>query len=279
MEQFTDWVGRSERRTDRVTAGAVARFHATTGSAELPDAMQAPAGFHWCLCLPDAPIAELGHDGHPRKGGFLPPVPLARRMWAASELEFIAPIRIGAEVERLSTVRSVREKTGRSGAMVFVEVDHLICADGSEAVRERQMLVYRDAPSRPLALPAERAVDTGGWTFSRRLRPDATLLFRYSALTFNSHRIHYDLPYAQREEGYPALVVQGPLTATMLLDLAHAHCAGASISHFAFRAVAPAFAGQALYLVGRRPARTQTLELAALGADGRMVMDAQATLR
>jgi 3-methylfumaryl-CoA hydratase len=277
MRALQDWVGRSESRRDEASAGAAARFAATIGGPATSPGTAVPPGFHWCLCLPDAPLGELGPDGHPRTGGFLPPVPLPRRMWAASELEFRAPIRVGARIERASTVAAVTEKAGRSGAMVFVAVDHVTRADGVDAVHERQTIVYREASAQAVPLPEPRAVDTAAWPVARSLVPDATLLFRYSALTFNSHRIHYDLPYATREEHYPALVVQGPLTATLLLELAARQCGGEAIARFSFRAVAPAFAEQSLHLLGR-PSAT-AIELTALGADGRTVMEALAELR
>ncbi len=265
-----DWIGRQEIRRDVVTKGALARFAATVGAI---DGEAAPPGFHWCLCLPDAPVDALGEDGHPARGGFLPPVPLPRRMWAASEVEFVAPIVVGATVERLSTIAAIEQKDGRSGALVFVGIDHLIRADGVDAVRERQTLVYREV-SPPMALPATGQADLSAWPATRTVRPEAPLLFRHSALTFNSHRIHYDLPYARDVEGYPGLVVQGPLLASLLMKLALEQTGGRRLARFAFRGVSPAFAGQPLHLAARTGG--DSITLAAIGDDGRQVLNAEA---
>jgi len=277
MNELQAWVGRSETRVDNVSASAVARWRATIGSRATPAAGIAPPGFHWCLCLPDAPLAQLGEDGHPRKGGFMPPVALPRRMWVASRVEFLAPVAIGASVELRSRITRITPKTGNSGAMVFVDIDHNHCINGLAAVRERQTIVYRQAPAQPLALPPVRDLDLAPWPLRRSIVPDAPMLFRFSALSFNSHRIHYDLPYAREHEGYPALVVQGPLCATLLLDLAAAHAGCEALSEFSFRALAPAFAGQALHLLARDDGAQ--VQLCALGADGRTVMEASAALQ
>ena len=271
MDAWDEWIGREERRTDVVTDSLLARFHATIGGTQGDIALP---GLHWCLCPPDAPMDELGEDGHPAKGGFLPPIPLPRRMWAASELQFRAPIRSGAQIERISKIVSVSEKTARSGRLAFVEVDHITVSDGIEAVRERQTLVYRGPAADPMPLPAAGAVDLSNWPVVQTLAPDPVLLFRYSALTFNSHRIHYDLPYSRDIEDYPALVVHGPLIASFLLDLA-AHEIGAPAA-FSFRALSPAFADQPLHLAARPEANG--LALRAFGNDGRIVMEAGARI-
>jgi 3-methylfumaryl-CoA hydratase len=277
MSALQDWLGREETRHDVVSAGLLARFIATIESRARCMPGATPPGLHWCLCPPNAPLSDLGEDGHPRKGGFLPPVPLPRRMWAAGSLEFLAPIPVGAQLQRHSRIVAISEKTGKSGAMVFVELLHSNRVDGVEAVRECQTIVYREPAMQALPLHQPQPHEPGQWSLQRSLVPSETLLFRFSALTFNSHRIHYDLPYAQQREGYPALVVQAPLTAALLLDLAASDAGCEAITGFSFRAVAPAFAGQALQLSGRDNG-TQ-LELAAFDADGRTVMEAQATLR
>ena len=269
MTDWSAWIGREERRSDRVTDAALARFRATIGGAQ---GEHAPPGFHWCLCTPDAPMDELGEDGHPKKGGFLPPVPLPRRMWAASELGFRAPIPKDAEIERVSTVASIEEKQGKSGLLVFVEVDHVTSADGKVAVRERQSLVYREAARAPMELPRASGAELSAWPVTRSLSPDPVLLFRFSALTFNSHRIHYDLAYAEDEEGYPGLVVHGPLTATLLLTLAAEELG--EVKRFSFRGLSPAFAGQPLHLAARSEGKGLAME--AIGGDGRTVMQASA---
>lgn len=274
MTGLAAWIGREMRAEDTVTPAAVARFRATFDRPG--DEAVAPPGFHWCLCLPDAPTAELSEDGHPARGGFLPPVALPRRMWAASDVRFLRPLPVGAAIERVSTVAAISEKQGASGRLTFVEVDHLTRADGVEAVRERQTMVYREAPAEPMALPATGKADLAGWDWRRTLTPGPVLLQRYSALTFNAHRIHYDLPYATRVEGYAGLVVHGPLIATLLLDLAAQHVGGDAIGRFSFKALAPGIAGQPLHLGARRVG--DTVDLAALRDDGATAVTARISL-
>ncbi|MGE4322452.1 MAG: hypothetical protein AB7E60_05425 [Sphingobium sp.] len=277
MSDFSDWKG-SQTLHDIVTPDKLARFRATIDApVQSGAADDVPQAFHWCLCLPDTPTGNLGVDGHPPKGGFLPPIPLPRRMWAASDVTFLSLITPAAAIERTSTVASVTEKSGKSGTLFFVEVDHLTLSDGTPAVRERQSIVYRAATTERAPLPPVADVDLAGWDWTRSLTPDTAMLFRYSAMTFNTHRIHYDLPYAREEELYPGLVVHGPLMATLLVD----HCARRfgpdALARFSYRALSPAFAGQPLHLVGRRDG--DALELKALGGDGRTVVSAGATLR
>ena len=271
------WIGREERRHDRVDAGLTARWCATLNRDPCADG-SVPQGLHWCLCPPDAPTAQLGPDGHPFRDegpdSFLPPVPLPRRMWASSKVEFLNPLRVGQAIERVSRVLTVTEKHGGSGALVFVEVAHETSADGTLAVREVQSLVYREptpagAPPAPLPL-GEALFDPAGWDTHRAVTPTEPLLFRYSALTFNSHRIHYDLPYATREEGYRGLVVHGPLTATLLLQLAARHLGDNQLKTFDFRGISPAICGELLHLVLRSSAGS--VELSAYASDGREVM-------
>ena len=280
MSPWDAWIGRSEARADELTPQLLQRFCATfdlEGTKEI-----APQGIHWCFGLPDAPTTTLGDDGHPRRdesqNSFLPPVPLPRRMWASSSVEFLEPIRVGARIERKSTISSVAEKSGSSGSLAFVDIDHETTADGQIAVRERQTIVYREAAHAPTPVKqTDKVLDQGDWQFERTLTPAEPLLFRYSALTFNSHRIHYDLPYATEVEQYRGLVVHGPLTATLLLDLAAREVGDNVLTHFAFRGQAPAIAGEELRLVGNR--NGDTLTLAALGEDGRVVMSTEAVSR
>ncbi|SKB49027.1 FAS1-like dehydratase domain-containing protein [Sphingopyxis flava] len=282
MSNWDRWIGRSFEQEDRLTPAALARFRATIDSAETGET--AAQAIHWCLCLPDAPTAALGADGHPLRvdaeGSFMPPIALPRRMWAASDVSFLAPIRAGASVIRRSTIATIREKRGGSGELVFVEVDHDTLADGVTAVRERQTIVFREAaaagalPASPASAPAAEAPDLSDWTWQRTIVPTEAMLFRYSALTFNSHRIHYDRPYATEAEGYRGLVVHGPLTATLLLDLAQRELGANALAAFTMRAQAPAFAGEPLYLVGR-PAE-DGWALAAIGPDGGTIMAASA---
>ena len=276
------WIGREQRREDRIDPAAYARWLATLDSAAPADG-EVSQGYHWCLALPDTPTAGLGEDGHPLRDSspdsFLPPVPQPRRMWASSKVEFLRPMKVGAAVERLSKIVSITAKTGASGPLVFVDVAHETHADGDLAVREVQSLVYRDpspggTPPAP-STPGPEAFDPAGWDAHRALAPCEPLLFRYSALTFNSHRIHYDAQYATGVEGYRGLVVQGPLTATLLLDLARRHMGENAFKNFTFRGVSPAIAGEMLHLVLR--SRDAAFELGTYASDGREVMRASAT--
>jgi len=282
MSEWSAWIGREESRRDRIDPGAFGRWLAPL-DRQAPADGTVPQGYHWCLALPDAPTAGLGEDGHPLRdsspASFLPPVPQPRRMWASSKVEFLVPLNVGAAIERRSTVASVAAKTGGSGHLVFVDIAHETLADGGLAVREVQSLVYRDPPpagSPPVPpAPGPEAFDPGGWDAHRALEPSETLLFRFSALTFNSHRIHYDAPYAAGVEGYRGLVVHGPLTATLLLDLAQREFGDNTLKTFSFRGVSPAIAGEMLHLVLR--SKDAAFELGAYASDRREVMRASAT--
>ena len=281
MSAWDAWVGREEVRTDRIDDGLASRWLATLDRGASGDGT-VPQGLHWCLCVPDAPTARLGPDGHPARhdspDSFLPPVPLPRRMWASSKVEFFAPLILGEAVSRTSRIISITEKSGGSGQLVFVDVAHETFGEAGLAVREVQSIVYRDAAASdaPLSPPvvSDETFDASGWGSHRMLFPSAPLLFRFSALTFNSHRIHYDLPYAQDAERYRGLVVHGPLTATLLLDLARRELGDNALANFAFRGLSPAICGEVLHLVMR--AQTDTIELGAFAADGRHVMAASA---
>ena len=273
MGEWSEWIGRTQEQEDTLTPALLTRFRATIDSVATDDV--APQAIHWCLCLPEAATVALDGDGHPKRGGFLPLVPLPRRMWASSKVEFHAPIMAGAAITRRSTITDVSEKTGSSGPLIFVQLDHHTSANGLLAVYEQQTLVYREAStSAPDPKPADITPDVTDWDWQRSLIPYETLLFRFSALTFNSHRIHYDRPYAETEERYRGLVVHGPLTATLLIDLAARELGPNRLKSFAFRGESPAFAGETLHLVGRK--QGETITLAALGGDGRTVMSAQA---
>jgi len=278
----SEWIGREERRRDRIDAGAHRRWLATLDRDAPADGAVAQ-GYHWCLCLPDAPSSALGADGHPRRDesrdSFLPPLPQPRRMWASSRVEFLAPLRVGDDVERTSRIESIAQKQGASGPLAFVEVLHETSGPQGPAVREVQSLVYRDpaptgAPPAPPP-PGPAQFDPSRWDAHRVVTPDEALLFRFSALTFNSHRIHYDAPYAIGVEGYRGLVVHGPLTATLLLDLARRELGDNALATFAFRGVSPAIGGDALHFVMRGSGAD--IELGAFAGDGREVMRATAS--
>lgn len=282
--QWDGWIGREARQEDRLDPALARRWCASFDRA-LPDGAALPQGIHFCLCTPEAATAALGEDGHPARdggaAGFLPPVPQPRRMWAGSAMTFHRPIALGDAITRTSRIAAISEKAGGSGALVFVEVDHATHTEGELAVEERQTLVYRaaadaDAPLSPPD-PDGGAFDPSGWDAHRVLVPDERLLLRYSALTFNTHRIHYDAPYARAVERYRGLVVHGPLTASLLLQLAGARFGENALARFAFRGTSPAIAGEPLHLVLRGAG--EAVELAGFAGDGRQVMAAQGTLR
>ncbi|HYD89748.1 MAG TPA: MaoC family dehydratase N-terminal domain-containing protein [Vitreimonas sp.] len=238
---YSAWIGRVESKRD-VIAPAPLRGLAALLDHDPERWMEGaiPPLAHWLYFLPTAPQSELGPDGHPARGGFLPLVALPRRMWAAGRMTFHAPLAVGDSVERTSTIRGVTEKAGSSGPLVFVTVAHTIKANGALAIEEEQDIVYRDvAPSAPKPL----APETKRAERERVIEPDPVLLFRYSALTFNAHRIHYDQAYAAAQEGYPELVAQGPLIATLLMDHYLRAGAAAAPRSFSFRAERPLFAG------------------------------------
>jgi len=283
MSNWDAWIGREDIRHDHINPAAVTRWLATLDRAAPADG-SVPQAYHWCLGLPDAPTATLGADGHPVRqdsdDSFLPPIPLPRRMWAASKVEFLSPLRPGQSVVRSSRVVAITEKQGGSGRLVFAEVTHETRGDGELAVRETQSIVFRepapaDAPPAPPP-PGDGSFDPSPWDAHHMLTPSEALLFRYSALTFNSHRIHYDLPYACGQEGYRGLVVHGPLTATLLLDLAQRQFGDNAVKHFAFRGTSPAICGEELHLALRGSG--DAIELGAFAADGRQVMAATAAI-
>lgn len=250
LPHLQQWIGREDAAEDIITPALAARFHATLGGSDDPAPLGAivPQLIHFCLCQPAVGMAVLGEDGHPARGGFLPPVPLPRRMWAGSEIDFRHELKVGDAVRRTSRIAEVTAKTGRTGTLCFVLVDHEVSVDGETAIRERQTIVYREAASGgqgSVAAPFDPA-PRGDVVESIDVSP--TLLFRYSALTFNAHRIHYDHPYATEIEGYPGLVVHGPLQASLLIQMA-ARCHGNKMpARFSFRGASPAFGGQPLEL-------------------------------
>jgi len=251
LPYLRQWLGRSEQRSDVVTAVPLAALAATLDRDD-PEPLagdEVPPLWHWLYFTPLARQSELGPDGHVRRGGFLPPVPLPRRMWAGGRFEFHHPLQVGDEIMRESRIVKVDAKTGRSGELVFVTVRHEIANARGLAFTEEHDIVYRDVPARAPArgqgsageappAPQTAPVDE---TFAREIAPDPVLLLRYSALTFNGHRIHYDRSYVTEVEGYPGLVVHGPLIATLLLDLLRRELPHARVQRFAFTAVRPLF--------------------------------------
>lgn len=251
MTDLTDWVGRTIETSCWLDPWRAYAMHATLDATDAPplEGAALPPCWHWAYFLDAAPSHELGPDGHPQRGGFLPPVPLPRRMWAGSRIEFFAPLVLGAAARKVSRVAAVEEKSGRSGRLCFVKVQHEIHVPSGLAIREEQDIVYRDVQRSDAATVAQDATIDARW--QQPWAFDAPRLFRYSALTFNSHRIHYDRDYVTREEGYPGLVVHGPLMATVMLELVRMRCPDRSIRQFDFRAIAPVFDGQAIHAYGQ----------------------------
>jgi 3-methylfumaryl-CoA hydratase len=247
IDHLRTWIGKQEHASDIVTPESLKRFRATLGGfTSLESGSELPLGIHWCLAPPAVTGDGLGADGHPAKGEFLPPVPLPRRMWASSQVRFHKSLSVGIPIERTSTVADVvLKKSEASGPLVFVHVDHKYVQNQNTLIEDRQTIVYRQPSLFKQASPQEVIKSAR----SLEVRPDSTLLFRYSAMTFNGHRIHYDHNYATNEEGYPGLVVHGPLMATLLMNLAQASRPNSPLREFAFRGAAPAFVDQALYLV------------------------------
>lgn len=272
------WVGRSESAQERIGATPVALLSALLDRDDPPprDGDALPPLAHWLHFLPVLRQTELGPDGHARRGGFLPPVPLERRLWAGSRLEFLRPLRIGETARRDSTIKAVTVKQGRSGPLVFVTVRHEIAGEAGLAVTDEHDIVYRDAKGAAIAAPEPAPA---GEAWSREVRPDPVLLFRYSALTHNGHRIHYDHPYAAAVEGYPGLVVHGPLVATLLLDLLRRNRPGADIASYAFRARRPLLDIHPFTLCGLDDGGARQARLWTRDAEGALTMDATATWR
>ncbi|MDN6884293.1 MaoC family dehydratase N-terminal domain-containing protein [Variovorax sp. CAN2819] len=284
LAKLQAWQGRSETLADDITAAPVRALSATLDRDDpLPRAgTRLPELWHWLYFLPHHRQSEIGEDGHARRGGFLPPVPLPRRMWAGGRLAWEPgnPLQVGDKVERTSRIVSVAHKAGRTGELVFVLVRHEVRNERGLALTEEHDIVYRaaakpgeggEAGPSPTPAPKDAA-------FSRDLVPDDVLLFRYSALTFNGHRIHYDRRYVTQVEGYPGLIVHGPLIATLLVDLLRRNVPGAQLARFEFRAVRPTFDIAPLRVHGKPGGDAKTFNLWGEDADGWLTMQAKAVL-
>jgi 3-methylfumaryl-CoA hydratase len=308
MSNLTEWIGRSETLGDLVTPAPVRALTATLDREPEPVAAGTPLPplWHWLYFLPMHRQSEIGPDGHAKRGGFLPPVPLPRRMWAGSQFEFRGPVRVGDEVSRTSTIADVTEKAGRTGKLVFVKVRHELRCNGAAepAIVEFHDIVYRDAkkpddvdppPVKAPSLDDVGSAESGSGSpgpesrplggqrpqgaWGRTIAPDDVLLFRYSALTFNGHRIHYDRKYVTEVEGYPGLIVHGPLIATLLMDLLRRQMPDADVAAFRFKAVRPTFDLHPFKVNGSPQADGKTVRLWAQDHEGWLTMDAVATLR
>ena len=279
MDDYQSWIGRSQTLTD-VIAAAQANLMAKTMAVEtgpvaepFDDGDQLPPGWHWIYFLEADPTHSLGRDGHAKRGGFLPPIRLPRRMWAGSRMRFMAPLHIGDQVTKRSVIERVEEKTGRSGELCFVTVLHEYSRDETVLFVEEQDLVYREEPD-PNAPVPEDIMPAASSQVTRTIHPHPVWLFRYSALTFNGHRIHYDVDYCRDVEGYPGLIFHGPLTATLLLDLAGELAAGRALSSFRFKGLSPIFDTGPFTLHGR--AEDGHIELWATTQKGTLAVTAKA---
>ena len=275
---YADWIGRTTQLDDMISAAPVKAMSATLDRDDPPPATgQALAPlWHWLYFLPSERQSAIGPDGHPQRGGFLPPVMLPRRMWAGGRFEFLAPLRIGDAVRRSSRIADISTKRGKTGPLVFVRVRHEIGSGDGVALTEEHDIVYREAPraGAPVGAPPQAPAAE---QFARTVTPDPVLLFRYSALTFNGHRIHYDHSYATEVEGYPGLVVHGPLIATLLVDLLRRERPDARLTAFEFRAVSPLFDTAPFSVCGRFDDTTHAT-LWACGPQGQLAMQARATI-
>jgi len=282
LNELQGWIGRSETVRDQIGATPVRALNATLDHPSMPveTGSALPPLWHWLYFLPLHRQSEIGADGHAKRGGFLPPVPLPRRMWAGSQFEFRFPVRVGDAAERTSTIADVTVKEGRTGKLVFVKVRHELRCNGSAepAIVEFHDIVYREARRPDDVEPPPQAAAAGA-AWQRVIVPDDVLLFRYSALTFNGHRIHYDRKYVTEVEGYPGLIVHGPLIATLLMDLVRRNAPNADVAAFRFKAVRPTFDLDPFRVSGEPQADGKTLKLWAQDHEGWLTMDAIATLR
>lgn len=272
-----EWIGRSESVHDNLSPEQAQRAATLfdIDATSITAGSRLPPLWHWFYFPPLAPQSLLDTDGHPQRGGFLPPVPLPRRMFAGSRLQFLHPVTLGRTATRTGEIRDVSTKSGRSGALAFVTVGYRVVQDGVTCIEEEQDIVYREVGDRvpPPDVRGSPDVAAGGW--QRTITPDVRQLFRFSALTFNAHRIHYDRSYAERDERYPGLVVHGPLTAMLLADLVRCNTS-AMLTSFAFRGLAPLFDLAPFHLRGQAEGGFVALE--ALGPDLVPAMTASCTL-
>jgi len=277
LGRLREWVGRTESRTDTLTAWPVAALAATLDrdDPEPKPGDPLPPGWHWLYFLETVRASGLAADGHAKRGGFLPPVALPRRMWAGGRIEFLRPLRIGDAMRRDSEIIKVDAKQGRSGNLVFVTVRHTVSTDGEPAVREEHDIAYRDAAKPGESAPPGKPAPTGA-KWQRSLVGDPVMLFRYSALIFNAHRIHYDLDYVREEEHYPGLIVHGPLQTTLLLDLCRRH-EPRPVKKLDYRALHPVFHTERFTVNGNPSADGKSAELWTANGAGVCAMTATAS--
>ena len=280
LEKLREWVGRTQTMDDFAAPFPVRALTATLDEKDpdprFGDAL--PPLWHWLYFLETAPASKIGPDGHAERGDFLPPVPLPRRMWAGSRFSFDgAPLKVGQEIRRVSRIKSVEPKSGSTGSMVFVTVEHTVSGPDGPAFVEEHDIVYREA-ARPGEKPRPPKPAPTDATWSRTVLADPVLLFRFSALTFNGHRIHYDEPYVTGTEGYPGLIVHGPLMGLLQIELARRANPQRMPASFEFRALSPVFGGASLSVHGRREADGSVSTWIADGTGG-LAQQGKATFR
>ena len=278
-DRLAAWVGRSEAVTDQIDIGRAVAMAATLdllASPAIGDSL--PPLWHWLYFWSAIPASQLGTDGHAQRGGFLPPVSLPRRMWAGGRLKFLAPLPVGTQAERVSRIKAIEVKQGKSGPLVFVTVAHDISVQAKLVIQEEHDIVYRDVLQVGDSASRVKLAPTDSHWF-REVSPDPVQLFRYSALTFNGYRIHYDRTYATEVEGYPGLIVHGPLIASLLTDLVSRELPDRTISEFSFRAIAPLFDTEPFSVHGRLEPDGRNVVLWAANSRGELAMQAEAQLR
>ncbi|MGZ8198424.1 MAG: FAS1-like dehydratase domain-containing protein [Burkholderiales bacterium] len=278
LAHLEDWIGRKESKDDVATAWPVSALSATFDrrDPEPREGDEIPPGWHWLYFLEAKPASELGADGHPKRGGFLPPVALPRRMWAGGRLEFRRPLRVGERLRRDSEILAVEPKEGKSGSLVFVTVRHTVYSGDALAVVEEHDIVYREAakPGEP-GPQGKSAPSSAAWR--RELAGDPVMLFRFSALTFNGHRIHYDLDYVREEEHYPGLIVHGPMQTLLMLDLCRRN-AGRPVKNLDYRAMHPVFHTERFSVNGNPSQDGAKVELWTANGAGHYAMTGTAVL-
>lgn len=278
LDYLRTWIGRTQTEREFVSPRLAQQLAATLDYEDVPRVGgRLPPLWHWAFFPHIVSQSQVGADGHPTRGGFLPPVPLPRRMWAGSRVRFERSLVVGSEVSRTSQILDVAAKEGRTGKLVFVRLRHELEDLEGPLISEEQDVVYRESAATAYTAATGPRAPTD-FTWRREIVPDPVLLFRYSADTFNGHRIHYDRTYANEQEGYPALVVHGPLTATLLIDLLRRSLPGESIASFSFKAVNPLFDSAPFSIYAARTPGSTVVKLWAANPDGVLCIDAVATL-
>jgi 3-methylfumaryl-CoA hydratase len=274
MKKLDDWVGNQEKRSEIIHQQSLNGFAALMDE-DVPASATVPPGGHWMYFLPTDKQSRLAHDGHAFKGDFLPPIELPRRMWAGGRLTFHGPLKAGDHAEKASKIKSVTPKEGRTGKLVFVTVEHELKNENGLCITEEHDIVFRAAPTNGSGGQTKSQPAPTGGQWDKIIAPDPVLLFRYSALTFNGHRIHYDRDYCIHDEGYPGLIVHGPLLGTLLMRLAVQNMDGRPLKHFSFRNYSPIFDTASFKITGKADTKDQCTVWVS-GPEGELAVSATA---